>query len=77
MGSTQTGSVRSTREWVEELLETLEPIASRLGAEVSFARVRAMLERNGAMAQREVAADRGLLGLCRWLAERFLEAPSG
>jgi carboxylate-amine ligase len=77
MASTQTGAVRATREWVEELLEILEPIASRLGAEPSFARVRALVQRNGAMAQREIAADRGIPGLCRWLAERFLEPGSG
>jgi carboxylate-amine ligase len=77
MASPRSGAVRSTREWVDELLEILEPIAARLGGEASLKRGHAMLKGNGAMAQRAIAADRGLPGLCQWLAERFLEPWSG
>jgi carboxylate-amine ligase len=77
MAGTQTGATRSTRECLEELLAALEPSASRVGAAPFITHARALAQRNGAMAQRQIAAEHGLRGLCGWLAERFLESWAG
>ena len=67
-----TGERRPTRERLGELLDELEPVGARLGCSAALAGCGALVERNGAMHQREVAAERGLDGLASWLAERFL-----
>jgi len=77
MADLQSGAVRPTREWLNELLEQLEPVAGRLGSSSALAHARELVERNGAIAQRAVAAEVGPCGLAKWLAERFLEAPAG
>jgi carboxylate-amine ligase len=66
------GELRPARERLTELLEELEPVAARLGCAQELAGCEALVERNGAMRQREVAAADGLPGLARWLADRFL-----
>jgi len=70
------GEPRPTRECLSELLEQLEPVAARLGCEVELAGCAALVERNGAIRQREVAASEGTAGVARWLADRFLD-PEG
>jgi glutamate---cysteine ligase / carboxylate-amine ligase len=70
------GELRPARERLAELLEELEPVAARLGCAPELAGCAALVERNGAMRQREVAASEGLPVLARWLAERFLEPVS-
>jgi glutamate---cysteine ligase / carboxylate-amine ligase len=77
MAGLHSGTVRSTRACLEELLETLEPVAERLGAGSAIERAGAMIAVNGAIAQRRVAAEGGLRGVIEWLAERFLEPYSG
>jgi glutamate---cysteine ligase / carboxylate-amine ligase len=67
------GEPRPTRERLTGLLGELEPVATRLGCAAELASCAALVQRNGAMRQREVAASEGLLGLARWLADRFLE----
>lgn len=69
----RTGEPRPTRECLTALLDRLDPVAERLGAAVELARARDLAERNGAMRQRTVLADRGPVGLTRWLADRFGE----
>lgn len=68
-----TGAVRPTRERLRELLDILEPVARRLHARAELDRARALVEANGAIAQREVAARSGLPSLAGWLASQFLE----
>ena len=63
-----TGERRPVRDVLRERLETLAPVAERLGCADELAGVEAMIERNGALRQREV----GLPEVTRWLAERFL-----
>jgi glutamate---cysteine ligase / carboxylate-amine ligase len=68
----QNGAVRPTREWLGELLDTLAPLASRLGAVDGLARARELAECNGALAQRRVAARAGISHVPGWLASQFL-----
>jgi glutamate---cysteine ligase / carboxylate-amine ligase len=67
------GEPRLTRERLTELLSELEPVAGRLGCSRQLAGCAALVERNGAMRQREVAERDGVRGLAAWLADRFLD----
>ena len=66
------GAPVPTRTRLAALLDELEPAAERLGCGDGLAAARALVDANGAIRQRAVAAERGLDGLARWLAERFL-----
>jgi glutamate---cysteine ligase / carboxylate-amine ligase len=68
----RTGDVRPARERLQALLDDLDPVAARLGCADELRAARGLVERNGAVRQRAVAAERGLPGLAEWLAERFL-----
>ena len=49
-------------------------MAARLGASAELAGARSLIERNGALRQRELVAERGdLRALGPWLAERFAD----
>lgn len=73
MADLHTGALRSTRECLRELLDALEPVATRLGGARELEWARALTERNGAIAQREVARRGGVPAVAGWLANRFLE----
>ena len=77
MADLQSGALTATQSRLDELIATLEPIASRLDAASWLERARAMCRMNGAMAQRSVAADGGPVAVARWLADRFLDPPPG
>ncbi len=77
MADLQTGVRRATRDCLDELLDTLAPVAERLGSRNELDRARALTIRNGAIAQREVAAEGGVRAATAWLAERFLAPVSG
>jgi carboxylate-amine ligase len=66
-----TGEVRPTRERLGGLLDTLEPVAARLQSGEALARARELIEVNGALAQRRVAARSGASSLPGWLASQF------
>jgi carboxylate-amine ligase len=66
-----TGDRRPVRDVLHARLEQLAPVAERIGCAAELARARALAESNGAPAQRAVAAQNGLPGLARWLAERY------
>jgi carboxylate-amine ligase len=68
-----TGAMRPTRELLRELLDTLEPVASRLDGTEGLARARELVECNGAIAQRREAARAGIPSVPGWLASKFLE----
>jgi len=68
----ETGASRPVRERLHTLLDDLDPFARDLGCAPELRAGRDLLERNGAVRQREVAADRGVHGLVDWLAGRFL-----
>jgi len=73
------GERLATRARLGALLERLAPVAERLGAGALLPHARALVERNGAIAQRAVAAERGVRGLAAWMAERYgdpLPAPA-
>ncbi|MDQ3719357.1 MAG: YbdK family carboxylate-amine ligase [Actinomycetota bacterium] len=69
----KTGHRRPTRDRLHHLLDELEPAAAELGCVEQLTAARALVERNGASAQREVAAGDGARALAGWLAERFLD----
>jgi hypothetical protein len=52
-------------------VDRLERAAERIGAAGELERARALIERNGAIRQREVAAARDVRALGAWLADRF------
>jgi carboxylate-amine ligase len=69
-----TGERRSVRERLLRRLDELEPVAARIGCAEELHGARALLNANGAARQREVAAEAGVRGLARWLADRYLSA---
>ena len=71
MADLKTGRRTSTRRRLSALLDELEPYAQALGCAAELARARELVERNGALRQRELARERGARGLVEWLAERF------
>jgi carboxylate-amine ligase len=75
MADLRTGERRPTREVLHALLDALAPSAADLGAAAELQRARGLVEVNGAMRQREIAADRGVPGLTEWLAESFVQEP--
>lgn len=66
-----TGERVPTRDRLGELVGAVTPAAQRLGCADALIAVRAAIVANGAIRQREVARERGVDGLARWLAERF------
>jgi carboxylate-amine ligase len=67
-----TGASRPVRDRLGDLLDELAPVAAGLGCAAELRRAGELVERNGAMRQREIAAERGIDGLVAWLADRFL-----
>jgi carboxylate-amine ligase len=76
MADLRTGARRPTREVLRTLLDTLAPIAAELGGAAQLDRARDLVEVNGAMAQRGIAASGGMPGLGEWLAARFVQKPA-
>jgi carboxylate-amine ligase len=72
-----TGERASTRERLRQLIGELHATASELGAAPALERAASMVERNGAIAQREAAHVDGARAVAQSLAERFLERWSG
>jgi len=73
------GALAPVRARLGALIDALEPVAERLGAAPLHPHARALAQRNGALRQRAVAAERGVRGLVAWMAERYgdpLPAPS-
>ncbi len=77
MADLRSGAPRSTREVLHELLDQLEPVVRRLQSATALAHARALVERNGAIVQREVFREAGPEALARWLVGRFLAPGDG
>ena len=60
---------RPVRDILLEWVETLTPVAERLGCASELALVPRLIVRNGAMRQREIGLERA----AGWLADRFLD----
>jgi carboxylate-amine ligase len=71
LGDLDGDSVIPARERIGRLIEQLGPAAAALGCEEELASVLSLCERNGAIRQREIAAERGIEGLVAWLGENF------
>jgi carboxylate-amine ligase len=69
-----TGERRPTRACLLELLETLAGTAQRLGCAGELASARSLVERNGAIRQREAGDARAATA---WLADAYLEGLDG
>ena len=69
-----TGERRPVRDVLRSRLETLAPVAERLGCDVELATAHALVETNGALRQRAVADGGDLVGVAGWLADRFLSS---
>jgi carboxylate-amine ligase len=67
----ETGERRPARERLLSLLDAVTPPAGQLGAQL-LEETRALVARNGAIRQREVAQAQGISVLPGWLADRFL-----
>ena len=72
MADLRSGERMPTRDRLAALMRAIAPAAERLGAADALADAAASIAANGAIRQRGIARDRGLDGLTRWLAERFL-----
>jgi carboxylate-amine ligase len=72
----ESGASRPVRERLHTLLDDLDPLAPELGCAAELRAARDLIERNGAVRQREAAAERGPHGLVEWLASRFLARES-
>jgi carboxylate-amine ligase len=77
MADLRTGASRTTRSCLYELLDELEAVSLDLGSRSLLSHARQLVECNGAMRQRGIAASGGMTGLSEWLCERFLEPLSG
>jgi carboxylate-amine ligase len=73
MADLRGGDVRPTRDCLQELIDSLEPVAARWHASAELDHARELVRRNGAIAQREVARRSGIRSLAGWLASQFLE----
>ena len=67
----ESGRRVATRARLHALLDAIEADADRLGCGEQIVHARGLVERNGAMALREVARERGVAGVAKWLVERF------
>jgi glutamate---cysteine ligase / carboxylate-amine ligase len=67
------GERMPTRERLAAFLDVLAPVVERLGAGALLPHALALAERNGALRQRAIAAERGVRGLAAWMAERYGE----
>jgi carboxylate-amine ligase len=67
----QSGQPQPTRERLLALVDQVEPVARRLGADQLLAHTRASIASNGAIRQREVCRSVGVHGLVGWLADQF------
>ncbi len=77
MADLVSGEQRATLGNLEELLETLSPMARRFGAGPALDHARSLVDLNGAIAQRQAARSGGVRAVAGWLAERFLESEDG
>jgi len=67
-----TGRTAPSRDLLGKLINELGPSAAELGCAGELAHARSLVERNGALRQREVAAESGLRGVADRLVEQFL-----
>jgi carboxylate-amine ligase len=73
----RSGERRPARDRLHSLIDQLEPVAEGFGAAAHLAHARSLVERNGALRQRAVAAEAGPRGVAEWLARRFAEDVHG
>jgi carboxylate-amine ligase len=73
----RTGARTPARECLAALLAELAPVAAELGCADELATASALGERNGAVRQREVAAEGGLRAVAAWLADAYVPAGAG
>ena len=67
-----TGAAVPARECLGSLLAELAPVAGRLGSAAELAAVAPLAARNGAVRQRELAAEGGTRAIVTWLADVYV-----
>jgi carboxylate-amine ligase len=72
MADLQSGRPLATRDLLGRLFDQIEPAAAELEAAPLLGLARELAVQNGAIRQREIAAERGVEGLVAWMAEGFL-----
>lgn len=77
MADLVTGEPEETRARIQRLLEVLEPTAEQYGTSWALRTASTLLADNGADRQRYVAAESGLDGLTRWLADETVASARG
>jgi carboxylate-amine ligase len=70
-----TGARTPVREVLRTRLADLAPVAERLGCAAELANAERLIEANGALRQRAVAAESGLVGVARWIASQYIALP--
>jgi glutamate---cysteine ligase / carboxylate-amine ligase len=73
----RSGERRPARECLNALIDRIEPFAEGLGAARPLAHARDMVEKNGAIRQREAAREGGPRGLAESLAAGFADGIGG
>jgi carboxylate-amine ligase len=73
----ESGERRPTRVLLDALLESLSKVASDLRSDAELGAAAALIETNGAIAQRAAARQEGVRGVAQWLTRRFLDQPDG
>jgi carboxylate-amine ligase len=76
LASLGTGRTEPSRDRLHELIAAVEPVAESLGSRELLDYTRAAVQRNGAIAQREVFAESGARGVAAYLADEFLSGIS-
>jgi hypothetical protein len=71
MADLETGETAPTRD---RLARRFDEIATASNAADPMAEARRLVDRNGAIRQRELVTELGVKGLAAWLAEHFLDA---
>jgi carboxylate-amine ligase len=77
MADLRSGARRPTSEIAESLIVELEPFAEVLSCERELERARLLARRSAADDQRETAAEHGIRGMTRRLADRFEDPVDG
>jgi glutamate---cysteine ligase / carboxylate-amine ligase len=73
MADLETGEPEPTRERLRRLLGRLEATGDRLGTGALLGEARRLVDRNGALRQRDLARSEGMRGMTATLSDRFVD----
>ena len=73
MADLRSGAAEPTRDRLRRLIEQVRPVAAQIGTAELLPCAERLVERNGAIRQREIGSEAGPEGLARWAADQFLD----